>query len=161
MKTWRQFLMKLGDTTEGQEFRTCDWAKGVVDGIQTLLWETGYTLSVPPQQLTSCILNSIYRHERDYAEGRKTTYRCSCVRHPYAYEEYEYYSIDKIPDRMWDSLRLYNNIEWYSDTGPFADRIWMDIPFIVFEHLVMETSSANVELMEKYRTQEDDEEGDL
>ena len=62
---------------------------------------------------------------------------------------------------MWDSLRLYNNIEWYSDTGPFADRIWMDIPFIVFEHLVMETSSANVELMEKYRTQEDDEEGDL
>jgi len=151
--------MKKGDTMDGQEIRTCEWAHQVAEGIHTLVWEAGYNLSVPSQQLATCILNTVYRHERDYAAGRRTTYRCSCTRHPYAFEEYEYYSTDRIPDRMWASLREYNYVEWYSDTGPFADRIWMDIPFLVFSHLVMETSPANVELMEKYKTLED--EGDL
>jgi hypothetical protein len=159
MQTWRQFLTKRGDTLDGQEIRTCDWAEGVVKGIHTIVYEAGYILTVTPAQLTTCLLNTVYRHERDYRAGHKTTYRCSCKRKPYEIEEYEYYSIDKIPDSVWNALREYNHIEWYSDTGPFADRIWMDIPLLVFAHLNMETSPANVELEAQCKTMED--EGDL
>lgn len=156
MKTWRQFLNHRELTLDGQEIRTCDWAEGVVEGVVTLLREAGYTLSVRAPQLVTCLLNTVYRHEQDYSYGRKTTYRCPCAYHHHFPEEYEYYST-KIPDSMWNSLRQYNFIAWYSDAGPFADRIWMDIPFIVLSHLNMETSPANVELAEQYRTAEDEE----
>jgi hypothetical protein len=45
MKTWRQFLMKRGDTLDGQEIRTCDWAEGVVKGIHTIVYEAGYLIT--------------------------------------------------------------------------------------------------------------------
>ena len=160
MRAWKTFLEHRETTLDGQEIRVRDWAEDIVLGIKTLLDETGYLLSVQPSQLTACLLNTLYRHERDYRAGRKTTYRCSCARQPYEIEEYEYYSSYKIPDRMWESLRDYNFIEWYSDAGPFADRIWMDIPLLVFSHLNMEESPANVELAEQYRTLEDEEDSD-
>jgi len=106
--------------------------------------------------MTTCLLNAIYRHEQAYRVGKRSHYQCSCSKHPIVLEEYEYYET-QLPDDSWTSLRDSHFIDWYSDTGPFADRIWMDIPWIIFTHLNMEASTANEDLAYQFRTLEDDE----
>jgi len=152
---WIQFLTHR-EMTFNEDLRLCDWVEDIVVGIRALLQDTRYTLSVPSRQLSTCILNALYRHEQDYKRGCRTTYQCRCIRHHYSLEDYEYYET-QIPDEDWDSLREYNFIDWYSDAGPFADRIWMAIPWIVFTHLNLNTSGASEELARQFRTIEDDE----
>ena len=153
---WQQFLRREFLLPNDRPIQIHKWVEYLVrEGILPLLRQKQYNLICRPQELASCILNYLVRHEKDYQKCKFTTYRCK-HREEAILEEYEFFE-EQIPDSIWDQLKQEFAVEWLADEGPFAERFWRNIPLIVFEHLSME-SPVNQILYEKMRCLEDDEE---
>jgi hypothetical protein len=145
--TWQRFLRQEWHLNETDTLPTHKWVEHLVrSGLLPLLKDKGYTLLCRPQELATCILNNLLRHQRDYQMCKFTTYRCphreeSCL------EEFEFYE-EQIPETVWNKLKETFYIEWFADEHNFAERVWRHLPLIVFDHLSMD-SPANEILYEK------------
>ena len=64
---------------------------------------------------------------------------------------------ERIPEIEWKRLRKQFAIEWFADNELFADRVWLNLPFIILNHLKM-SSPANQILYEKMRLIEEGDE---
>jgi len=73
----------------------------------------------------------------------------------YYEDDYEFFITRKCPSDKWSILRSTFEIEWFADEEAFADRIWMDIPNIVFSHIHLEKSPATQELVDLLRVIEE------
>jgi hypothetical protein len=158
---WEEFLRREFTGTDNSPIQTHKWVEYVVrDGILPLLKATQFGLICKPQELANCILNHLIRHERDFLKSRFTSYRC---KHPEEMnlEEYEYFE-DMVPSEVWASMRRKFYLRHFADDSEFAARIWLNIPFIVFEHLDINTAGFNG-LYEKQRhlDEEEDSENEL
>jgi hypothetical protein len=158
-RVWQNYLRQEYRLPNNQPIQTHKWVEHLVrDGILPLLKQKQYNLICKPQELASCILNHLIRHERDYKKCKFTTYRCM-HREEVSIEEYEFYE-EQISESIWNWLKHEFTVDWFADVGPFAERIWRNLPLIVFEHLSMD-SPVNQILYEKMRCLEDDEEDEL
>jgi len=158
MAFWQLFLRKSYETMDHQLIQTHKWVEYLVrDGLLPLLKAKQYNLTCKPQELAECILNHLIRHERDYNRCRFTTYQCK-HREEVCIEEYEFYE-EMIPDSIWNQLKKEFYIDWFADSGAFAERIWRSLPLIVFDHLSMD-SPVNQILYEKMKTLEDEEDSE-
>ena len=158
--SWAQFLRKDLTTRDGTTLQTHKWVEYLVrDGIIPLLKRNQFDLTCKPEDLASCILNHLIRHERDYNRMRFTTYRCK-HREEGTMEEYEFFE-NTISDKVWTLMRQQFYIEWFADEEAFADRIWMNLPLIIFDHLSPFSPRFN-DLWEKLRhlDEEDDNSSD-
>jgi len=70
-------------------------------------------------------------------------------------EEFEHYE-ECIPEEIWKQLKKSFEIDWLADEGPFAERFWRHLIYIVFDHLSMD-SPANEALYEKMKCMEDED----
>jgi len=152
---WQQFLRRPLLTPDQQSVQIHKWTEHLVRfGLMPVLSRTGYILICKPQELATCILNNIIRHEADYNKCRFTTYRCK-HREEVTIEEFEHYE-ELIPEEVWKQLKQSFEIDWLADEGPFAERIWRHLIHIVFDHLSMD-SPANQALYEKMKFMMEDE----
>ena len=157
---WGTFLRRQHEVQGTTPIRVCVWVESLLHfGVLPELKRSGYTVSIPQQQLATCILNYLFRHEKDYAQCKFTKYCCThALHHEYHLEEHEFY-MERIPESTWQLLRTTFSAEWLADEGWFADRFWRHLPDILFSHIDMETSPANEELWAKI-TPMDEEEGE-
>jgi len=157
---WEQFLRKDLRTRDGTTLQTHKWVEYLVrDGLLPLLKHNQYDLTCRPEDLANCILNNLIRHERDYKRARFTTYRCK-HREEGTMEEYEFFE-DTLPEKVWKSMKQQFYIEQFADEYSFAERIWMNLPFIIFDHVSLDSPRFNA-LYEKLRhlDEEDDNSSD-
>ena len=75
-------------------------------------------------------------------------------------EEYEFFE-DTLPEKVWKLMKEQFYIEWFADEEVFADRIWMNLPLIIFDHTSLDSPRFNA-LWEKQRhlDEEDDNSSD-
>ena len=153
--SWEQFLRRDLDISDGTTIQTHKWVEYLVrDGILPLLKRNQYDLTCKPEDLANCILNHLIRHERDYKRARFTTYRCK-HREEGTMEEYEFFE-DTLPEKVWKLMKEQFYIEWFADKEAFADRIWMNLPLIIFDHLSVNSPRFNA-LYEKLRHLDEDD----
>jgi len=152
---WSQFLRKTVEAEDGSRVAIHHWTHCLVrEGIGPLLRRKQYTPLCSPRELTECLLNYLYKHEKDYRGCRFTTYRCKHLQEAVP-EEQEFYE-EQITDADWAALRTEFAVDWLADKGSFADRIWRNIPLIVLSHLSMD-SPANQKLYEAMATHDSDD----
>jgi len=155
---WKAFLVRPNDVLRSKPIRTCDWVETLLHfGVLPELNHQGYNLIVDQQTLATCVLNHLYRHEQDAAHCKFTLYKCShescCQRYP---EEYERFC-ELLPESTWSAFRKSFQVADFADEGWFADRIWNAIPDIVFAHVCLDTSPANIELWNDLNPDEDED----
>jgi hypothetical protein len=161
MTTWISFLKQkyeiLSPGTYGVYISTYNWVETVVrDGILPALKAAGYMVSVDASTLSTCILNTLYRHEKDYMKSLATHYKCMHA-HPEPTNEnvtfadqIEYFH-EILPTSVWKELHGQFPVVWFADGGFFAERIWMDMPHIVAWHIKFNDSPANKVLEDRLR----------
>jgi hypothetical protein len=153
---WNDFLRRSLRLNDGTTIQTHKWVEYLVrDGILPLLKQMGYDLLCQPPDLANCILNHLIRHEAGYHKCKFTTYQCK-HREEVMVCEMEFFE-ERIPEMEWNRLRKQFAVEWFADNEPFADRVWLNLPFIILSHLKM-NSPANQILYEKMRIIEEGDE---
>jgi len=158
--SWNEFLRKDLTTRDGTTIQTHKWVEYLVrDGLIPLLKNKQFDLTCKPEDLATCILNHLIRHERDYKRSRFTSYRCMHGQEG-TMEEYEFFE-DTFPEKIWKSIKQQFYIEWFADEDVFADRIWMNLPMIIFDHISLDSPGFNA-LWNKLRhlDEEDDNSSD-
>lgn len=142
-REWGTFLRRQQEVQGAPPIRVCVWVETLLHfGVLPELRQRGYTVSIDQQQLATCILNYLFRHEKDFAQSKLTTYCCAhAIHHESSLEEYEFYT-ERVPDSVWQQLRTTFAAEWLADEGEFADRVWRHLPDIVFSHIDQEGSPA-------------------
>jgi hypothetical protein len=75
-------------------------------------------------------------------------------------EEYEFFE-DTLPEKVWKLMKQQFYIEWFADEEIFAERIWINLPLIIFDHISLDSPGFNA-LWEKQRhlDEEDDNSSD-
>ena len=68
----------------------------------------------------------------------------------------DFYLAYKCPTEFWDTLRRKVSVERYADTSEFANRIWNDLPMIVYWHIDHDKSVATDELDHMFLDPEDE-----
>lgn len=181
LKQWNEFLNTTYETDEEDDpIRMCDWVETIVQGtILPAILENGYVLSIHPSILSTCILNTLFRHVQDYKKGERTSYQCShahtsttifykqYAKHiedtihpnplPARLGQLEFFMIRKFPEEFWNSMRKAYPVNWPDD---FADRVWADLPYIVLWHISHERSAATQELEDMNRHLDEEEDND-
>ena len=157
---WNEFIVEPREFRDGTPIRTCDWVLTILkDAILPEIKRQGYTLSVSQNVLVNCILNAFYCHQKNYYASNYTVCNCKCATsQEYTLEQYEYFHSRRIGDSFWSYVRRTYEVSFLSDDGPFADRVWNEIPSIIFSHLSMSNSHANKDLEELNKIIEDEEE---
>ena len=159
--SWNEFLRRGLVAKDGITIiQTHKWVEYIVrDGIIPLLKNKQIDLTCKPEDLATCILNHLIRHERDYKRSRFTSYQCMHGQEG-TMEEYEFFE-DIFPEKIWKSMKQQFYIEWFADNDCFADRIWMNLPLIIFDHLSFDSPGFNP-LYEKMRhlDEEDEDSGE-
>jgi len=158
--TWKAFITRQHDVLRSKPIRVCDWVETLLHfGILPELQRQGYIVTVNQQTLATCILNYLFRHEKDAAQSRFTHYKCchAIQQEPSYPEEYERFS-EQMPESIWHVLRQHFQVEHFADASWFADRIWRSLPAILFAHISLTTSPANIELWNDLNPVEDEEE---
>jgi len=136
--------------------QTHKWVEYLVrDGILPLLKEKQLDMICKPEEIASCILNHLIRHERDYKRSRFTSYRCMHGQEG-TMDEYEFFE-DIIPEKVWKSLKYRFYIQWFADQEAFADRVWTNLPLIIFDHLSFDSPGFSP-LYEKWRHLDEEDE---
>jgi len=72
----------------------------------------------------------------------------------------DFYLAYKCPKEFWDTLRRKVSVERYGDTSEFANRIWNDLPMIVYWHIDHGKSMATDELDHMFLDPEDEEDSE-
>jgi len=153
---WKAFLVRSNDVLRSKPIRTCDWVETLLHfGILPELNRKGYSLVVDQQALATCFLNYIYRHEQDATHCKFTLYKCPHESGHYP-EEYEKFS-ERMPESTWAAFRESFQVDGFADESDFADRIWRAIPDIIFAHVCLDTSPANIELWNDLNPDEDED----
>jgi hypothetical protein len=156
---WKKFITRQHEVYRSKPIRLCDWVETLLHfGILPELHRQGYIIEVNQQTLASCILNYLFRHERDAAQSKFTTYMCcheaqQLSSYPEEYEKF----CEQMPQSSWDSLRQTFQVEQFADNSWFADRIWRILPAILFAHVSLTTSPANIELWDDLNPVNDEE----
>ena len=167
MSCWVEFLKQkyeiLSPGTYGVYISTYNWVETVVrDGILPALKANGYLLSVDAGTLSTCILNTLYRHQKDYLKCQATHYKCIHAQPGAGNEnvtvadQIEYFH-ENLPTSVWKELHGQFPVSWFADGGFFAERIWMDIPHIVAWHIKFNESPANKALEDRLRHLDEEE----
>jgi hypothetical protein len=71
-------------------------------------------------------------------------------------ELFDFYLAYKCPKTFWDSLRSKVFVERYADDSEFANRIWDDLPMIVYWHIDHDKSTATDEYDHMFLDPEDE-----
>ena len=155
--SWSYFLQTPRRRRFDTPMLAHEWVETLVHtGILPMLKSNGYVISVSPKRLIHCLLVSLFRHQVHYFTSTMSNYMCSCAMNQDYYEDdYEFFITRKCPPDKWSILRSTFEIEWFADEEAFADRIWMDIPNIVFSHIQLEKSQATQELIDLLRVIEE------
>jgi hypothetical protein len=75
-------------------------------------------------------------------------------------ELFDFYMAYKCPTPFWQALRHKISIEQYADDSDFANRIWNDLPMIVYWHIDHEKSPATDELDHMFLDPDDENDSD-
>ena len=75
-------------------------------------------------------------------------------------ELFDFYLAYKCPKEFWDTLRSKVSVERYADDSEFANRIWNDLPMIVYWHIDHDKSMATEELDYMFLDPEDEEDSE-
>uniref|UniRef100_A0A6C0ANZ2 Uncharacterized protein n=1 Tax=viral metagenome TaxID=1070528 RepID=A0A6C0ANZ2_9ZZZZ len=138
------------------------WASSLVeDGILPILKDKGFTLSVPPETLTNCLLNYMFLMNEAKFHGKITKYRCKhelTIR--FLMDQFEYFHQLEMGPDVWNHLKHKFQICYLADQEDYAYRLWLELPHIVFSHLKLEGSEANRRLENMLRVYDEDEEDD-
>lgn len=62
-----------------------------------------------------------------------------------------------LPESTWAAFRKSFQVTDFADESEFADRIWNAIPDIIFAHVCLDTSPANIELWNDLNPDEDED----
>jgi len=153
---WTPWLRQTYQINDGTLIQTHKWVEYVVrDGILPLLASKQYDLVCKPEELANCILNHLIRHDYGFKKCKYTSYRCKHLEEVLL-EEYEFFE-DSYPESVWKGLRRQFYVQHFADEGLFADRVWMNLPMIVFEHVSL-ASPAFDALYEKHRHLDEEDE---
>jgi hypothetical protein len=76
------------------------------------------------------------------------------------HELFDFYLAYKCPKEFWDTLRSKVSVERYADDSEFANRIWNDLPMIVYWHIDHDKSMATEELDYMFLDPEDEEDSE-
>ena len=71
-------------------------------------------------------------------------------------ELFDFFLAYKCPQEFWDSLRSKVAVQRYADTSDFANRIWNDIPMIIYWHIDHDKSVATDEFDHMFLDSEDE-----
>jgi hypothetical protein len=159
--TWKSFITRQQEVDRSKPIRICDWVETLLHfGIIPELDRQGYVITVNQQTLATCILNYLFRHEKDATKSQITHYQCihEVQQEPSYPEEYERFC-ERMPESTWNSLRNSFQVEQFADSSWFADRIWRSIPNILFAHVSLISSPANIDLWNDLNPPDEDEEG--
>ena len=69
---------------------------------------------------------------------------------------FDFFLAYKCPQEFWDTLRSKVFVTRYADTSDFANRVWNDLPMIVYWHIDHEKSVATDELDHMFLDSEDE-----
>lgn len=72
----------------------------------------------------------------------------------------DFYMAYKCPKEFWDTLRSKVSVEQYADNSEHADRIWNDLPMIVYWHIDHEKSPATDDLDYMFMDPEDEDDSE-
>lgn len=77
LMSFKDFIAHELRVPQSDPIRLCDWVYTLIKGaLLPALKQQGYILSVDEQTLTNCILNTLFRHEKDNHKNRFTEYMC-------------------------------------------------------------------------------------
>ena len=136
------------------------WTQSLVDnGILPLLKDKGFTLSVPTETLTNCLLNYMFLMNEAKFNGKISKYRCKheCTIR-FSMDQFEYFHQMEMGQDIWNQLKRDFQICFLADQEDYAYRLWLELPHIVFSHLKLEGSEANRRLENMLRIYDEDEE---
>ena len=71
-------------------------------------------------------------------------------------ELFDFFLAYKCPQEFWDSLRSKVSVERYADSSDFANRIWNDLPMIIYWHIDHDKSVATDEFDHMFLDSEDE-----
>jgi hypothetical protein len=72
----------------------------------------------------------------------------------------DFYLAYKCPKEFWDTLRSKVSVEQYADDSEFANRVWDDLPMIVYWHIDHDKSAATDELDHMFMDPEDEDDSE-
>jgi len=72
----------------------------------------------------------------------------------------DFYLAYKCPKEFWDTLRYKVSVERYADDSEFANRVWDDLPMIVYWHIDHDKSAATDELDHMFMDPEDEDDSE-
>ena len=150
MRQWKQFLEKRYTCSDGSRVRLCDWAHTLVTEVLIpQADEQEYTLSVNRSDLTTCLLNTLYRRleTRDYV----CSHRRGFVWMP---EQHEFFD-ERFPVALWNQIRK----EFWLEELP--EKVWSDLEYFLFSHIDFEKSRANTVMEDQYKGIEDEEDEEV
>jgi hypothetical protein len=146
MRHWKLFLEKRYRCSDGTRVRLCDWADTLIrEVLLPQLEEKDYALSVDRKDLTTCLLNTLYRilQPRDYV----CPHRHGFVWTP---EQYEFFS-EQFPAGLWKQIR---EEFWLEE---FPERVWSELEYFAFSHIDFDKSRANTIMEDQFKGIEDEE----
>jgi hypothetical protein len=71
-------------------------------------------------------------------------------------ELFDFFLAYKCSQEFWDTLRSKVSVERYADTSDFANRIWNDLPMIIYWHIDHDKSVATDEFDHMFLDSEDE-----
>ena len=71
-------------------------------------------------------------------------------------ELFDFFLAYKCPQEFWDTLRSKVFVERYADTSDFANRVWNDLPMIIYWHIDHDKSIATDELDHMFLDSDDE-----
>ena len=71
-------------------------------------------------------------------------------------ELFDFFLAYKCPQEFWDTLRSKVFVQRYADTSDFANRIWNDLPMIIYWHIDHNKSIATDELDHMFLDSDDE-----
>ena len=71
-------------------------------------------------------------------------------------ELFDFYLAYKCSQEFWDTLRSKVSVERYADSSDFANRVWNDLPMIVYWHINHDKSVATDEFDHMFLDSEDE-----
>lgn len=150
MRQWKQFLEKRYTCSDGSRIRLCDWAHTLVtEVLAPQADEQEYSLSVNRSDLTTCLLNTLYR----LLQPRR--YVCSHRREfVWTPEQHEFFD-ERFPANLWNQIRK----EFWLEELP--EKVWSDLEYFLFSHIDFEKSRANTVMEDQYKGIEDEEDEEI
>lgn len=127
------------------------WIKSlVVDGIAPILTKANYVFKYPIDITVNKYMNFIYQLDH----GRQRRYKNMCTN-----DDQEYFHSFKCTVETWKKLKRDFYIEYLADDSEFAEKLWFELPYFIFEMLNIPKSNATEELNELLEW-EDEEDSD-